>query len=446
MSRYIVLVVCLSCFLLACKQSNPTAELDIQLQNTKAGDQIMLLGPGLDKDLVLNNGKVLDTIQLDKPGVYSIRVNRNVYRTWLKPGDKLSFSADAKQPETSAKFDDAHHGIYQYFKAKDQKAQTSLSYSKLIKMEPAAFESHLSTTMDSLNALATRFDLPPALLALEKEDLNYLRLRQMYNYPSMVEKSREDLPASFQDVVAGIDLNDESKFKHIQNYSGLVNDVVKGKIFADTTDAMTVNYLKAMNALPKGYIRDELIHSDIWYLLGPDAYMDDVYNFYKNEVTNPEYMKEVELQYKDFLPLKKGNVSPSFNYENIKGGKTSLADLKGKYVYIDVWATWCGPCKFEIPFLKDKEKKYHGKNIEFVSISVDSKRDYDKWKKMVKDQSLGGVQLFADNAWRSEFVQAYKIKGIPRFILVDPAGKIVTASAPKPSEKEFDRLMQRVGL
>ncbi|MCD8529622.1 MAG: TlpA family protein disulfide reductase [Flavobacterium sp.] len=58
-----------------------------------------------------------------------------------------------------------------------------------------------------------------------------------------------------------------------------------------------------------------------------------------------------------------GIASPSFDYENHKGGKTKLEDLRGKYVYIDVWATWCGPCIAEIPHLKKVEEKYHGKTL-----------------------------------------------------------------------------------
>jgi len=132
--------------------------------------------------------------------------------------------------------------------------------------------------------------------------------------------------------------------------------------------------------------------------------------------------------------LVKGEISPKFAaYENFKGGTTSLEDLKGKYVYIDVWATWCGPCKAEIPFLKEVEKAYHGKNIEFVSISVDKAKAHEAWKQMVEEKELSGIQLFADNDWKSEFVQAYKINGIPRFILIDPQGNIVSADAPRPS-------------
>jgi thiol-disulfide isomerase/thioredoxin len=136
-----------------------------------------------------------------------------------------------------------------------------------------------------------------------------------------------------------------------------------------------------------------------------------------------------------------GKPSPSFDYENYKGGKTKLADLKGKYVYIDLWATWCGPCRGEIPFLQKAEEKYHGKNIEFVSISVDKAKDYEKWKKFVSDKNLGGIQLFADKDWESEFVVSYDVTGIPRFILLDPNGNVVNADAPRPSAPELNVLL-----
>jgi thiol-disulfide isomerase/thioredoxin len=133
----------------------------------------------------------------------------------------------------------------------------------------------------------------------------------------------------------------------------------------------------------------------------------------------------------------KNTTSPSFDYDNYAGGKTKLEDLKGKYVYIDVWATWCGPCRGEIPFLKKIEEKYHDKNISFVSISIDAQKDLEKWKALIKDKELGGVQLFADNDWNSKFVKDYGITGIPRFILIDPNGKIVNADAPRPSAPEL---------
>jgi thiol-disulfide isomerase/thioredoxin len=134
--------------------------------------------------------------------------------------------------------------------------------------------------------------------------------------------------------------------------------------------------------------------------------------------------------------------SPNFVYENHAGGKTSLESLKGKYVYIDVWATWCGPCRAEIPSLKTLEESMQGKNIEFVSISVDVEKDYEKWKDFVKDKSLGGTQLIADNNWSSDFIKAFGINSIPRFILIDPTGKVVDADAKRPSNPKLKEQLE----
>ncbi|TXE11551.1 TlpA family protein disulfide reductase [Seonamhaeicola algicola] len=173
-------------------------------------------------------------------------------------------------------------------------------------------------------------------------------------------------------------------------------------------------------------------------------------------LTAYKQQKAMASQYDDLI----GKPSPNFtNYENAKGGTTSLSDLKGKYLYIDIWATWCGPCTREIPFLKEVEAKYHDKNIEFVSISVDEGRGYkgdtpearlaaakDGWKKMIADKNMGGVQLLADNAWRSEFVQGYKIMGIPRFIIIDPDGNVVDADAPRPSSPKLIELFNELNI
>ncbi len=145
--------------------------------------------------------------------------------------------------------------------------------------------------------------------------------------------------------------------------------------------------------------------------------------------------------------LTKGDRKPSpkfVNYENYKGGTTSLDDLKGKYVYVDVWATWCPPCRAEIPYLKKIEKEFHGKNIAFVSISLDEDSAHETWKNMIADKEMGGIQLYAGGD--SEFVQGYRIQGIPRFILIDDEGNIVNANAPRPSEAALKTLFKSVGL
>ena len=163
----------------------------------------------------------------------------------------------------------------------------------------------------------------------------------------------------------------------------------------------------------------------------------------------PKTIKSYQGYLGDLITLRtdlpKGALSPVFsNYENHSGGTTSLAELKGKYVYIDVWATWCGPCKAEIPHLKKVEAEYRGKNIEFVSVSIDRPKDHDKWVSMVTEKELGGVQLYADNNWESKFVKDYYIKGIPRFILIDPDGNVISPDAPRPSDPKLRTILEEL--
>jgi len=135
-----------------------------------------------------------------------------------------------------------------------------------------------------------------------------------------------------------------------------------------------------------------------------------------------------------------GKPSPEFNdYENYDGTKTSLKDLKGKVVYIDVWATWCGPCKAEIPFLQTLEKDFHGKNIAFVSISIDKAKAHGAWKKMIADKKMGGIQLFAGED--QNFVKEYKINSIPRFILIGTDGNVINPDASRPSQPKTKEIL-----
>ena len=144
--------------------------------------------------------------------------------------------------------------------------------------------------------------------------------------------------------------------------------------------------------------------------------------------------------------FKPGTPSPKFNYPDISGKNISLDDLKGKYVYVDVWATWCAPCKREIPYLKELDKEYKDKEIAIVSLSIDKMEHKEKWMTMVKDKNLTGIQIMADKDWNSDFVTAYNIKGIPRFILIDKEGNILDSDAPRPSDPRLKELFNNLDL
>ncbi len=158
------------------------------------------------------------------------------------------------------------------------------------------------------------------------------------------------------------------------------------------------------------------------------------------------YVSNYPSEHYNVTNLKKGAPSPKFNYPDINGKIISLDDLKGKYVYVDVWATWCGPCKREIPYLKELDDQYKGKDLAIVSLSIDKMENKDKWLKMIQDQNLQGIQIMADKDWNSDFVTSYNITGIPRFILIDPEGNIYDANAPRPSDPRLKELLSSLSI
>ena len=156
-----------------------------------------------------------------------------------------------------------------------------------------------------------------------------------------------------------------------------------------------------------------------------------------------EVKQTAQLTYDKITKLAVGAPSPVFtNYENANGGTNSLSDFKGKLVYVDVWATWCRPCLAEIPALKALHDKLKGKNIEFVSISIDE--DKEAWRKVVKERELKGIQLIADKAFESQFIRDYSINQIPTFLIIDKEGRIIDPDAPRPSDPQLAEVLEKL--
>lgn len=136
-----------------------------------------------------------------------------------------------------------------------------------------------------------------------------------------------------------------------------------------------------------------------------------------------------------------GGKAVDFTFEDQSGKMVSLSDFKGKVVVLDIWATWCAPCKAEIPFLKKLDAELHGKDVVFVSISTDEQKDKEKWLKMVSDMKLSGVQLYA-GGFVNKVTDFYKITTIPRFIVIDREGKLINPNSPRPSEPKLKALLE----
>ncbi|EHQ25930.1 TlpA family protein disulfide reductase [Mucilaginibacter paludis] len=167
------------------------------------------------------------------------------------------------------------------------------------------------------------------------------------------------------------------------------------------------------------------------------AVKEKAYHDFMAVVTDPYYKEQVTGIYNNYKNMISRAPAPDFTYTDINGKQVSLKDLRGKYVYIDVWATWCAPCKAGLPFLAKIEDEYRGKNIQFVSLDVDKIANKPEWASYVKEHNLPGIQLMADNDFNSDFIRKFNVNSIPRCILIDPAGNIVSGDASDPTSPEL---------
>ena len=187
---------------------------------------------------------------------------------------------------------------------------------------------------------------------------------------------------------------------------------------------------------------EELIHDFVYeYILecGLEG-QEDLVEVYKKNVKSEVKMALFEQMCNTWSSLCPGTPSPVFNLPDMNGKMVSLESMSGKFVYIDLWASWCGPCHREIPFLKRLEKKFAGKNIVFVGISCDT--DKEAWLKSMQNEGLDGIQLYMGDDLA--FGKAYMVSNLPRFILVDPEGNIVEAYMTAPSSPKTEERLQEL--
>lgn len=163
---------------------------------------------------------------------------------------------------------------------------------------------------------------------------------------------------------------------------------------------------------------------------------------FRKDYPSSKYLPELEEIFAEYQSLMPGSMMKDFYMNSINDKAVKLSDYKGKLLYVDIWATWCGPCVEEFPFSKKLSKKYaNQKDLAFIYVSLDSSRD--KWLKYLKDHpSLSGIHgnqppVYgppSEKTDSNDVMSLYKITGIPHYLLIGKDGRIISANAPRPSQ------------
>lgn len=183
-------------------------------------------------------------------------------------------------------------------------------------------------------------------------------------------------------------------------------------------------------------ITEFLLAKNIEYWLASEGItpsLDSILEDFKISYPNSTYHRPLNRSYAEWASLLEGRPAPEITGLTISGDTVSLSDLRGKKIYVDVWATWCAPCLEEFPFYSKLQKELEKHGITYLFVSVDQKSS--NWTNFLaeKDPPPGIHIIELPELPHPDIHSAYKIWGIPRYILVDEGGRIIHSNAPRPS-------------
>ena len=399
-------------------------------------------------------GEVLDSMLLDaagncegtfrvEPGTYRFTDGNEYFTAYLEPGYDLHLTLNTDSFDETVHFKGVGSNVNNYLAASylfDEQLEEQLPTSVLFTLDEGDFLAKLDSLDAARELLITGFELDPEFAQHHRLEAEWNRKVQLHVYPRyhayFTKADSAMVSESFPDPMEDLDLKRPDLLK-FDGYSTLVNAWVEKQVQESmkATEGLDYWLVRAQKAisLETPEVREVVLQNGATYGFRISGEQEKLYRLYMDHSTDAAFKERISTAYSKLKKIAEGNPSPLFRLLSANGDSVWLADLKGKLVYIDVWATWCGPCIREIPHLKELEEAYHGKDIHFVSIAGSS--EYPTWTKMVTDMELGGIQLYAPDG--EAFMKDYQIVAYPTFILLDRELHIVDANAKRPSDPEL---------
>lgn len=261
----------------------------------------------------------------------------------------------------------------------------------------------------------------------------YVKKRQAV-YPNEKTVENEDVKAMRKRVP----LDDAGLLSQEQYF-----DYVKETLIAGSKGDIDENTktLLAIRKLKPGEFRDMMLYWQINKSIREASTTDErtaLLEEYGPVFGDKKYLANSVAYNKLVESLADGMPAPPIEAMTVDGKPFSLNGLRGKYVAIDVWATWCGPCKQQSPLFEKFAIKYKNENIQFVAVSIDQKPD--DWLMEAKHKSASVLQVLPNDL--PGFDDSYNIQTVPRFMLIDPEGNFVNSDMPYPNDKVFEKLLR----
>jgi len=180
---------------------------------------------------------------------------------------------------------------------------------------------------------------------------------------------------------------------------------------------------KFIQSNPNNFYSLDLLNRSFPSLKGQPALVNTLYNTLSNELKNSYTGKLLNKKIMAHPHLIIGKDLPTFELSNAEGDLVNLEDFRGKYVLVDFWASWCGPCREEFPYLRSLYNEYKSKNFEILAVSIDESRA--DWLSAIDNDKLSWTNVLDTGGFSGELYQVFGLKGVPDNFLLDKEGKIV---------------------
>lgn len=384
----------------------------------------------------------------------TMQVNDKFINLMVEPGDSLFVEIDMNQFRKgkfegitlsgNSKYHEFNQQLPAFYDALVPMMYTDFDFNQSSKDFMAQFKQKLNDSYALIDKYALQYNISKDLIAWTKRDLKYVYVNFVQDYRGLDEDDRINvLTDSLFDVA------NEDNFKsmmfayHLQvtTYAILGSDGVHRKMLSvgSDVDKLFKRGLDVLKKQPATICRDYMIYSitrnvledvpSCYELLDEDDFVDPW--FY--EKLNPE-LEEEHTVYDSFE-------SDGISYKEKNGTITKIETddfikylarkSPNKVLYIDVWATWCGPCLAEMKYSKDLKKLYKDDQVSFIYLCLGSNEN--KWLPAIKTHKIGGSNYFFDADATQLFLSQYGLTGYPSYLLVDKEGNISTTNAPRPS-------------
>lgn len=431
--KKIIAFILLAMVLFSCSRDN-TVQISGRMEN---GDSIVSIWV---EDSIY-------TFSLDENNFFSgkIPLNHNGYATllhnslnlYLSPGEDLEIYVNALNFSGSLYFRGSLGGINSYLKEQEVAVFFDRDYYALGEEE---FVGRMKELIDEKTKLLEAKNFDESFTSLEKERIRYSIAERVSFYPVYRRRMKPEENyrpgVVFSDFLSSFSLNNEALFGTKDYRSFLLNYVYlqgsRGNGTGENYSDGIADYI--LSTVTKPAIRDFLLTEIVYWHIRENNGLegaDYLLSVFRRECTDRSkvaYLDEIIRLWERIAP---GKQAPDFSVTDQQGNPVALKDFKGSYLYITVWATWCVPCKGELPYLDLLQKEYYGRNMKFLTVAIDAPAKRKTWEEFLERNRHNGIHAFVDA--EGKFNENYMIISVPRFILIGPDGKIIHSNAPRPS-------------